>query len=165
MALAAAGALLLGILIGAVNLWTAAAEPAKCWILCDPRDGHYVHVREKADRNSLSVGRLECGDEIRIDGKTKDGFIHIVSPSFESSGGWVHCGYVSEYRPEIVCENYVCVANRQVACRRWMGGPQISGRLGWLHNGSSLTVLARTEEWCVTSRGYIKSEWLEADPV
>ena len=34
----------------------------------------------------------------------------------------------------------------------------------WLVNGSTVEVFYTAEGWACTSRGYIKSEWLEVDP-
>lgn len=139
----------------------AEAQDLTCWILCKPKS--IVHVRRDPMKASEEVGRLECGDEIRTDGKTRNGWVHVNGIG-EYGSGWVYCGFVSLEQPEKVDEQYVCVARKQVACRRWMDGPQIGGRLGWLHNGSTVTVYYRTDEWSVTSRGYIRSEWLEVDP-
>ena len=132
-----------------------------CWILCKPKS--IVYVRRDPAKSSEMVGRLECGDEIQTDGKTRNGWIHVNGIG-EFGSGWVYCGFVSLEQPENVDEQYVCVAKKQVACRRWMDGPQISGKLGWLHNGSNVTVFYIADGWAVTSRGYIKAEFLEVDP-
>ena len=59
-------------------------------------------------------------------------------------------------------KGYVTAKNR-VACRRWVDGPQaeINGKPSWLVNGSEVKIFYMSEEWACTSRGYIKSEWLE----
>ena len=132
-----------------------------CWILCKPKG--IVYVRRNPAKASEMVGRLECGDEIKTDGKTRNGWIHVNGIG-EFGSGWVYCGFVSLEQPEKIDEQYVCVAKKQVACRRWMDGPQISGKLGWLHNGSNVAVFYIADGWAVTSRGYIKAEFLEADP-
>ena len=78
----------------------------------------------------------------------------------------MYLGYVSTEKVQKVGEQYVCVAKRQVACRRWVGGPQIEtgGRKQWLKNGENVDVFCIGGDWAVTSRGYIRSEWLEVDP-
>jgi len=73
----------------------------------------------------------------------------------------VYCGYVVTEKPEKIGERYVCVAKKQVACRRWMAGPQLEGRAAWMKNGEFCEVFLMADGWAVTSRGYIKSEWLE----
>ena len=148
-------------IIGFVIGRSAGEGTATCWILCKP--GSQVYIRERADKGSKSVGWLEAGDPFETDGKTKSGFVHAVGIG-EAGEGWIYSGYVVTDEPEKVGETYVCVAKKWVACRRWCGGPQIKGRQGWLHNGSTVQVFLRSEDWCITSRGYIRSEWLEPDP-
>jgi len=131
-----------------------------CWALCKP--GSHVDVHISPNKNSQVVGRLDPCDSFHTDGESRNGFIWCDVG--ESCGGWIYCGYISTEEPEQAFERYVCVAKKQVACRRWIGGPQISGRGGWLKNLSTVEVFYRTDTWCVTSRGYIRSEWLERDP-
>ena len=64
--------------------------------------------------------------------------------------------------PVQVYEQYICVAKKRVACRKWIGGPQTS--MPWLKNGSDVDVFYMADGWAITSRGYIQSEWLEANP-
>ena len=66
-------------------------------------------------------------------------------------------------KPEKIGERYVCSAVKQVACRKWMGGPQVDQK-PWLKNGQFCEVFLMADGWAVTSRGYVKSEWLEASP-
>ena len=131
-----------------------------CWALCKP--GSHIEVHISPNKDSQVVGRLDPMDSFHTDGESRNGFIWCDVG--ESCGGWIYCGYVSTEKPEAVYERYVCVAKKQVACRRWISGPQIKGRAGWLTNMSTVEVFYRTESWCVTSRGYIRSEWLEPDP-
>ena len=131
-----------------------------CWALCKP--GSHVDVHISPNKDSQVVGRLDPCDSFHTDGESKNGFIWCDVG--ESCGGWIYCGYVSTEEPEVAFERYVCVAKKQVACRRWISGPQIKGRAGWLKNMSTVEVFYRTDSWCVTSRGYIRSEWLERDP-
>ena len=138
---------------------TAAAERA--WIVCKPND--YVNVREKASKKSAVVGFLECGDTVETDGKRKNGFIRATGIG-EAGSGWVYAGFVSSEPPEEVGERYVCTAKVRAACRRWIDGPRISGKAGWLYNGANVTVYYTTGKWAVTNRGYIQAEWLEEDP-
>ena len=132
---------------------------ATCWIMCKP--GSYVTIREKRDKRSAERGYLDCGDDFRTDGESVNGWIRCYGAG---EGGWVYCGYVATEKPEMIMEQYVCAAKNRVACRRWQGGPQIEGRAGWLNNGENVTVFLMADGWAVTSRGYIKSEYLEADP-
>jgi len=159
--------IILGIAIGfwlGMQIVRAEEEkPLACWIMCKPGPGNQVFIREKPDKGSKDVGFLEAGDEFYTDGKCRNGFVHAVGIG-EAGDGWIYSGYVVTEKPELVCENYYCVARSRAACRRWVEGPQIAGRLGWIHNGTTVTVFLRNSEWSVTSRGYIRSEWLEVDP-
>ena len=131
-----------------------------CWAMCQP--GDRVNLRMEPTKESRAVGFLECGDSFQTDGTNRNGWIRAMGVG--ECECWIYSGYVVTEEPVPVFENYVCVARKQVACRRWVDGPQIKGRLGWLHNGSTVGVFYIAGEWAVTSRGYIKSEWLEVDP-
>ena len=121
--------------------------------------GSTVTVRAEPRKKSAERGYLECGDSFQTDGESVDGWITCGS----GEGGWVYSGYVVTEKPEKVGAAYVCVAKKRVACRKWIGGPQVDGRAGWLNNGETCQVFLMADGWAVTSRGYIKSEWLEFD--
>ena len=127
----------------------------EAWILCSD----YINIRMWPSKKATSVGQLDPCDEIEVDGRTKDGFAHIVSPV----DGWVHAGYITFSKPEAIGETYSVCAKKRVACRRWIDGPKVDRR-PWLINGSEVQVLFMSDDWAVTSRGYVKSEWLEAAP-
>ena len=128
-----------------------------CWVMCKS----YVVVRRTPSKSGQEVGYLECGDWFRTDGTSSNGYIR-VSGVGEYGEGWVYSGYVVTEEPEAVFSTYTCVARKRVACRRWMGGDYES--LPWLNNGSTVQVLYMADGWALTSRGYIRSEWLEAYP-
>lgn len=142
-----------------IILLFSAAGAEERWILC--RD--YANVHISPSKKSETVGYLDAGDNFETDGKTRNGFLHVLSIG-ENGDGWVFSGYVSNEQPEKKDSRYVCVASKQLACRRWIGGSRIKGRRGWLKNGETVKVYYRTDEWSVTSRGYIRSEWLDPDP-
>ena len=157
---------ILAVLIGAWR-WGGQAVRARaeeettidCWVLCKP--GDYVNLRMWASKSAEIVGYLECGDRFQTDGKTKDGFIHVLDAG--DCDCWIYSGYVVTEEPKPVFQVYVCVAKNRVACRRWVDGPQIQGT-GWLRNGSTVDVFYVAGDWAITSRGYIRAEWLEVDP-
>ena len=133
-------------------------EPlATCWVMCKP--GSYVTVRSKPGKKSEERGYLECGDSFRTDGESVDGWIRCYGAG---EGGWVYAGYVVTEKPQKIGETYVCSATKQAACRKWMAGPKVDGR-PWIRNGETCQVFCMADGWAVTSRGYIKSEWLEFD--
>lgn len=150
---------IIGFVIGSV---TGAAEEqlATCWVMCKP--GSRVSVRLEPSKKSPEIGFLECGDEFQTDGESVDGWISCLGVG--ETNGWVYCGYVCTEKPEIIGERYVCVAKKQAACRRWMGGPRINGKAGWIKNGQNVQVFCIGDGWAVTSRGYVRSDWIEVDP-
>lgn len=147
--------------LAALNAGAAAAEDrlARMWILCKP--GSQVTARRTPSKTAMEVGYLECGDWILVDGVTKNGYARVYGVG-EYGEAWVYSGYIAEEEPVEVNMTYCCVAPARVACRRWMYGPKTSNP--WLKNGSTVRVYSIAGEWAVTARGYIKSEYLEADP-
>ena len=145
-------ALLIGAIVGS---YCRGEEPmATCWIMCKP--GSHVTIREEPDKGSAVSGRLDCGDSFQTDGETKDGWISCCA----GEGGWVYIGYVVTEKPEKIGATYICVANKQAACRRWITGPQMDTR-PWIRNGETCQVFLMADGWAVTSRGYIRSEYLD----
>ena len=149
-------AVLIGMVIGSCG--KSEETLAECWAMCKP--GSRVTVRREPSKKAAEAGYLECGDSFRTDGVSVDGWIRCYGAG---EGGWVYSGYVVTEKPKMVMERYICCAVKQVACRKWMAGPQIEGK-PWLKHGQNVTVFCMADGWAVTSRGYIKSEWLEADP-
>ena len=131
---------------------------ATCWAMCKP--GSHVTVRMEPSKGSKETGRLDCGDSFQTDGESVDGWVRCYGVG---ENGWVYAGYVATEKPRMVYERYVCVANKQVACRKWMAGPKIDER-PWMKNGETCQVYVTDGEWAVTSRGYIKIEYLDPDP-
>lgn len=125
------------------------------WILCQP--GDYVNVRATPSTNAEQIGYLDPADEITINVNAKNGFFPIESPLFEREG-YVSCRYVSTEEPEwFNGQTYTIVSNARVMARRWIEGPRVS----WLVNGTDVQVFWYTPTWCVTNRGFIKTEYLE----
>ena len=137
------------------NLAAAEEHLAKCWVMCKP--GSRVTIRMEPRKGSAEAGFLECGDWFMTDGESVDGWISCIGAG---EGGWIYCGYVVTEKPELIGRTYMCNAGKQAACRKWMGGPQVDTR-PWIRNGETCQVFVMADGWAVTSRGYIKSEWLE----
>ena len=149
---------LTALILAAVLIFSAAAAETM-WVFCNG----YVNVRQSPSKNSTIVGRLDSGEEFETDGTVRNGFIQALGIG-ENGDAWIFAGFTSDEQPEKTDKQYVCVAKKRVACRRWIKGPRIKGKTGWLYNGSNVKVYWRTSEWAVTSRGYIMTEWLEVDP-
>ena len=132
---------------------------SESWVLCRP--GSQVNVRRTPDKRGEPVGYLEAGDWFRTNGESKNGYIRCYDIG-EYGEGWIYCGYVVTEEPEEVFQKYMCVANKRVACRKWIGGPQ-NDKFAWLANGNDVDVFYIADGWACTSRGYIVAEWLEVD--
>ena len=158
--LLAVAAIVAGIICGIADGRAAEERLATCWVMCKP--GGQVHVRRRPTTDSKSETQLDCGDEFLTDGTSENGWIRAYGVG-EDGGGWVYVGYVVTEKPQKIGSRYVCVAKKQAACRRWIGGPQVEGH-PWIRNGENVDVFLMADGWAVTNRGYIKSEWLESDP-
>lgn len=156
--LIAMAAVMLVILIATAVTFCRGENLATCYVMCKP--GSRVSVRWSPNKNASESGYAECGESFHTDGESYDGWIRCYDIG---EGGWIYSGYVSTQKPEKIGERYVCVALRQVACRKWMAGPQIESK-PWLKNGEFCQVFVTDGEWAVTSRGYIKMDYLEASP-
>lgn len=148
----AAAVMALFILMG----WTTSrAEEmrVKAWILCQPKD--YINVREKASKKSSVVGRLDPGDDVETDGVSRGGFCHVYG-GFEQADAWIFAGYVTEEEPEWIDREGTIVSPYRVACRKYIDGP----RRRWVYGGDTVRVYWKTATWCVTNRGFIKTEYI-----
>ena len=133
----------------------ARAEGTVFWVLCQPND--YINVRMTPSTRSDIVGRLETGDTIYFDGKTRNGFCHLNPAQLEVSEAWIYSGYVSEYEPrDMGGKTYRVTSEARVAARKCIEGE----RLRWMYDGDLVKVWYMTEEWAVTNRGFIRSEYL-----
>ena len=130
-------------------------DDIECWILCQPDS--YVNIRLNPKKKSIEVGRLECGDPIFTDGKTKNGFLHVYGFTFEVGEGWVHKGYVVYDEPfKPVQYDTTVNSNGRVAARRTINGQ----RRCWLKDGQAIKVYMASEEWSVTNKGFVKTKFL-----
>ena len=144
---------LVGLVLIIFILGSAAAEDA--WIICQP--GDYVNARISASSRSECVGRFDGGDMIQVTGKQKNGFSQIDA-SLEVNVAWVCSGYIVYDEPEFLAGMKMTVqSDGRVAARKRIGGQ----RRKWLHDGDVVKVYWRSSEWCVTSAGFVKTEFLE----
>ena len=153
--------------IGGRAVWARAEEETElhCWVLCRPtignKPGDYVNLRLWASKNTSSVGFLECGDDFHTDGKTKNGFLHVLDRG--EADCWIHAGYVVFEEPVEIFQNYVCVSRGRVAIRKYIDGPQNPVH-PWLRTGSEVFVYYIAGDWALTNRGFIQAKYLEAAP-
>ena len=140
--------------IFAVLLFSCAfAETA--WVLCQPDS--YVNIRQNPSSRSAIIGRYECGDEVEVSGKKKNGFMRCSGLSLEETDGWISAGYLVYSKPEPVFQHVTVHSNGRVACRKTVDG----SRRCWVKDGDIVKVFYRSDEWSVTDRGFIRTEYVE----
>ena len=156
--------ILLAAVVVAGILWVITgegrADTATAWVICQP--GDYINVRERASTKSGAIGRLDPGDEIHITGNTGNGFAEIADMPLETgSGAWVYAGYIVLDEPELYMDEMEVIGTARVAARRNCCGDIRC----WLEPGTVVQVFWKSEEWCVTNRGFIRTEYLEVGSV
>lgn len=153
--LAAAVGILIGTFIG-LQLVARGEENrlTEAWVLCQPDS--YVNIRERASSRSAYAGMLMSGDQIWVDGRTKDGYAHCENMSNELGEGWVHAGYIVFEEPEEVNRQCRISSNGRVSCRRSIDGD----RRCWVVDGSEVFVYQVAGEWAVTDKGFIMTEFI-----
>lgn len=135
-------------------LFNATASADGYFILCNPKSS--VNARISAKKKAETVGWYDCGDYVETDGKSKNGFAHIINCSLEVNEAWISKRYLISDKP-VICEiRTVIIGSGRVAARGWVNGR----RIAWLKPGQEVTVYAISKEWCVTDRGYIRTEFL-----
>ena len=135
--------------------FNAAAELQRYFVLCNP--GTVLNARLSPNKHASLIGYFMCSDPVTIDERERNGFLHCPELSFEVDEGWIAKGYIVKDEPVVKETSATVVASGRVACRNKVGGK----RIRWLKPGTVVTVYAYSEEWCVTNRGYIRTEYLE----
>lgn len=133
---------------------TAVADDYKVFILCNPES--HVNVREKPKNSSAKTGWIMFGDSVLTDGKTKNGYLHVLCIT-ENGEGWIKAGYAIQDQPVKVSARAAVCASGRVMSYRNAG----KNKLGWVPLLAEMAVYALSDEWAVTSRGYIRREYLE----
>lgn len=137
------------------SILPASGTEAVYFIICNPNS--YVCVRNSPKKGNNEAGRFDCGDYVRSDGVKKNGYLHITEAM--EGDGWIYAGNVVEDPPVIEKQKMRVNSNSNVICRRSVNGKKV----GILTNGDVVTVYARSNEWAVTDKGYIMTEFLEVD--
>ena len=130
-------------------------EEIDCWVMCQPDS--WVYARLNPNKNSMEIGRLECGDHIYTDGKEKNGFLHVYV-LFEYGEGWVHKGYIVYDEPQKpVFQETTIQSNGRVKARKTIGGK----RRCWLKDEQKIKVYMYSEEWAVTNKGFVQTQFID----
>ena len=130
----------------------------EAWVICQPDD--YINIRMSPDKHSQPVGYAEAGDPIMTDGKVKNGFIRVYGIG-EMGVGWIHKGYVIYDEPERIDRMACSISRGRVACRRWINGKIRT----WLKNCDDVLVYWWSFDWCVTNKGFVKTQYLEMEGI
>ena len=125
------------------------------YVICQKDD--YVNVRMYPRKKSEIVGRCDGGDEILTDGYVKNGFLRCYG--FESVEAWIFAGYVVYDKPEWVNRIGYSVSKATLNVRRFIDGKVIHK----LKNLAEVVVYWLSDEWCVTSKGFVKTKYLEME--
>ena len=129
-----------------------AVETETVWVICQPDS--VVNIRSRASSRSEAVGYAMPCDSFETDCEKKSGFLHIYAP-IETMEGWVSLGYVVWEEPVRVFETREIEASGRVAARRTVDGK----RRCWLKPGDTVTVYYMAE-WCVTSAGFVRADFI-----
>lgn len=144
--------LVLTALIGCLN---AIAEDEQVFIFCNPKTP--VNVRRTPKKGAEVSGLLDFGDSVMTDWKKKNGFLHVYGVT-EDGEGWIFAGYVITDQPVKVEKTWANIAaSGRVKAYRWIKGRKNC----WVQVGDQVKVLALSEEWAVTNKGYIRTKYLE----
>lgn len=141
------------LLVFVVLLFGCACAEDNVWALCKS----YVNLRANPSIKSQVVGYLDCGDGAETDWVVKNGWLHIIYPTVECGDSWVKLSYMVESKPDEVEKSLTVISNGRVALRKTVDGK----RRAWVKHGDVLKVLWISDEWALTTKGYIKTEYLE----
>ena len=151
-------ALIFMVIVITMSSGNAEYETFTCWVICQPND--YVNARAKPMRRSTIAGRFDPIDEITTDGVIKNGYLHIVGMGLETGDAWIHAGYISYEKPEKLGGQPAIVVSRgKLAARKYINGKVRK----WLKRGSQVTVYYVTDEWAVTNRGFVKTQYIDLE--
>jgi hypothetical protein len=140
---------LIAVLCLLILIGSAAAETV--YVLCQPDS--FVYVRQFPKRGAAEAGYAELGDALETDGVKRNGFLLVYG--FEGDA-WIHTGFVTDSPVTVeTVEGWVECGGR-VACRRSIKGT----RRKWLTDGAEVVIYAYSDEWSITNRGFIKTQYL-----
>lgn len=130
-------------------------EYIEAWVLCQPNS--WVNSRRFPKKDAEVNAYLDSGTKLYLDGKTKRGFAHCVGMNNEDGEGWVYKGFLVYSEPVPDGHVYPIDAKGRVACRRYVNGT----RRCWAHKDDPVTVYMVSDEWCLTNKGFIKTEFID----
>ena len=130
-------------------------NPTEAWVMCQPDSE--VNVREFPNRHAAEVARVFPGDRIELTGKKKGRWYHCTIPS-ENGEGWIRGDFLVFTEPEIYPEGKIFeTTNGKLYARYSIRG----NKRKTLKKGVKVTVYMMSEDWAITSQGFIMSKFLE----
>lgn len=132
-------------------------SPAKAdWVMCQPKGE--VRVRKRPSIDSEEVARVYPMDEVEVD-KVQGRWRHITI-GCETGEGWIRDDHLSATEPECFPEGKIFITTRgKLAVRKSING-EVKRKV---KKGTKVKVFYKSDDWCVTDIGYIKTEFLEAE--
>lgn len=119
------------------------------WVLCPP--GQIVYLYEEPSETAETTGRCRATDRIRLDGTYRNGYARCEK-------GWVSVTCIVTEKPEWENGRWYTVKESTVA---WSGFEWKCA--GVIDKGTNLQVFWRSAEYCVTTRGMIRTKDLEEE--
>lgn len=135
----------------------SAEEPVTMWCISSDT---YVNVRERPSTKARVGGRLDFGDAVTVTGSARDGSgttWYQVEGITEQGYGYVCSNYLIPSEPSRCTKTAVIRASGRVAVYRRVDGT----RKTWAKAGSTLTIKIYSDTWCLTDKGWIRTEYLE----
>ena len=142
------------VFIAIVVLCSAIDARADYFVLCKP--GSEINVRAKAKLKSPVIATAFFGQRIKTDGQEKNGFVHAVNLNAETCTGWIYKGLLVEDEPIATGGQAQVFGAERVACRKYADGKVIR----WAQDGENVRLYAISADWCVTDRGYLRTDFL-----
>ena len=128
-------------------------ETYDCWVLCQPED--YVNIRKTPSRHGEICGWATSGMRFETDWQERNGFLHLVGVS-EYGEAWISEGYIVFVEPKTTDREMVITGKGRVAARKTIDGQ----RRKWLKPGDTVTVYRISDEWAITSAGFVRSDYI-----
>ena len=146
------------IVTGLQSLGLAEGTETKAYVVCQPKD--WVNARTGPSRKSVSLGELRTGDVVWVTGEQKGRYVLCDNDRFEQGECWVHSGYIVYDEPE-----WMDGRTGTVTCKGpLMARKNVDGEVRkQLKPGAEIQVYWKTNEWCVTSAGFVMTEYIEID--
>ena len=122
----------------------------------------YVNVRESASTKGKIGGYLDFGWEVTVTDEKTDhsGTVwYRIDGITEQGYGYVCANYLIPNEPTKVNAKAKVNSNGRVKLYSRVNGK----RKGWAKPGQVLNVKIKSDSWCLTDKGYIRSEYLAFD--